>query len=43
MMRFLIEFMLVNWRNDNPTEAENKETSYIKERNKKKIENLISM
>ena len=36
MMRFLIEFILVNWRNDNPTEAENKETSYIKERNKKK-------
>ena len=22
MIRFLIEFMLVNWRNDNPTEAE---------------------
>lgn len=24
MMRFLIEFMFVNWRNDNPTEAGNK-------------------
>lgn len=35
--------MFVNWRNDNPTEAENQETNYYEGSDKKKVENWIHL
>ena len=37
IMRFLIQFMFVNWRNDNPTEAANKQEVVIKDVNSMEI------
>lgn len=49
IMRFLIEFMFVNWRNDNPTEAENQETELLcsdkkrkEKRRSRKLNSLIA-
>ena len=36
IMRFLIQFILVNWRNDNPTEAANKQEIVINDINSMK-------
>ena len=37
--RFLIQFMFVNWRNDNPTEAASKQENVINDNKQKPTEN----